>query len=564
MILSSEQLTKVIIENPNRDKVRSAREYNDLLRKHMYGDGLETSLTKIPGFEKQEIRDARAKYARSNKDLFSRLSRPIDKVFSAKGGSIYYNLAESQEKQARRLADSLVGGMSLRKWMEVHWRPHFLDDPAGLILVEILPQREAILAKQQNRSFVFPVYLRSKQVYDYLFNGTICEYLAVAVDKRQNASYGFDDNADLYRVIDDAYDYIVRRHDQSVEIVQQHTYPNIFRKVPAISNSDFQDPEGKKVFVSLFDDIIGLADDFLLDGSIKRVHKFMHGFPKYAEFADMCPTCNGSMLVEGEDCPSCKGSGRMAMVTPSSMKLLIYPEKDEPVITPDQVAAYISPDKTYFEISAGEMLDLENAMSVTVWGTPSRLKTAGMSANGNGDIKTATEIVDELKPQSDRLLPISEAAERREKFILDLLILVQVNNNYGGCNLSYGRRYMIEGADAIWEKYSNARTKGAPQNVLDTLLSEYYESNYQSDPMALAIAQKLMYVEPFVHMTVQQLKALDADPTDYLCKLYFSEWLALVNDAMLLVYSVEELKNQLKAFVADKKPLEPKPIPQPA
>ena len=167
-----------------------------------------------------------------------------------------------------------------------------------------------------------------------------------------------------------------------------------------------------------------------------------------------------------------------------------------------------------------------------------------------------------MKPQSDRLIPVSEMAEARHKFILDAVVRLQVLPSYSGSSVNYGRRYILESPDSLLEKYNKARLAGAPQNVLDGLLNEYYESNYQNDQYSLGIAKKLMYVEPFVHYTSLQLKALDPDPVDYKMKLYYPEWLSTINDAQIIGYSVDELKQQLMAYTASKNlPADTKQLP---
>ena len=186
-----------------------------------------------------------------------------------------------------------------------------------------------------------------------------------------------------------------------------------------------------------------------------------------------------------------------------------------------------------------------------------------MSAVG-GDAKTATEIVDEMQPQADRLHVFSEMAEAREKFLIDCTIKIEIQRTYPGCSLAYGRRYMIEQPDAIWEKYSKSRQTGAPQNVLDELLNEYFEAKYVSDRMGLAIAQKLMYVEPFVHLSIQQLQTLKPSEEDYKAKLYYSEWIANVNEAQLFSLTIQQLKELLYTYSNAKQLPQPEPKALPA
>jgi len=111
---------------------------------------------------------------------------------------------------------------------------------------------------------------------------------------------------------------------------------------------------------------------------------------------------------------------------------------------------------------------------------------------------------------------------------------------------------MIEGPDAIWEKYSQARKDGASQEVLNDLLTEYYEAKYTTDPVKLAVLLKLKDVEPFVHNTNEEIKDWPVSPFDKLRKTYFPDWRTTKVDGEILVRTVDDLKNDLTQFVIAK------------
>ncbi len=555
MILDITQISDILKNRPGEKLIREGKAYADRMRMHLYGEKLSEYLSLIDGFEKSQARDLRAKYAKSNKDLFARLSRPVDKVFSAKGGSVYYNLSDQQQSRAITAAQSLPGGETVRSWVKKHWMPHLLDDPFGLIVMEILPREEAIEARREGRSFVYPTYRPTSDLLDYKPDGSEVEYVIFNLSAAEKKAFGLPADQTFFRVLDDSTDRIVRWDEKETAFeVPSLTLPNYFGYVPAMRISDIINPAKDGYVLGLFDEAVELADQVLLKGSIKAVHDFLHGFPKYSEFADECPTCAGSRFHEGEKCKTCSGTGKKIMVRPSDTKLLNWPENGEPVILPNQVGGYISPDKTFHEIAKADIADLENLMHFTVWGSGGKIKTSGMELSQEGP-KTATEVVDGLKPEAARLEQISEMAEKRHKFILDAVVRLNLSlPNYQGASVNYGRRYLLESADALWLRYADARAKGAPQNILDSLLNEYLDANYQSDPIGLAVAKKLMYVEPFVHYTPAQVKGLSPAESDYKAKLYFGEWLATVSEAQLVALEVAQLRELLAAY-ADAKQL---------
>lgn len=561
MILDLQQIKYVIIKNPNRDLVIAGQEKCKELRMHMYGEGLEHHLKIINGFEKQWVRKLRVEYTRSNKDLFSRLGRPEDNVYSARGGSVYYNLPEAQERKAAALSADVRNGYSIKDWLENFWRPHYKDDPCGFLLMELLPEQEARRARREGRSMVYPTYQSIMHVYDYLPKGVLLEYVVFQLSNEEKEKEGYKEEDRVFRVIDDAYDYyVLREENDNIRVDWNKTIKNFFGRVPAIINSDIVDPTLYNSFNSIFDDAVELAQEFLMKGSIKVTSDFRHGFPKYAEFGDDCPTCAGEGFAAGNTCESCNGCGKVIRLRVTDDKILTYPaDKETPVILPKDTGGYIEPSKNYYEIAISDMSMLENLMNLTLWGVTSKIKTNGLSINADGIPKTATEEMNEVKPQANRLTHISKSVEKRHKFILDLVIQINISATYSGSSVNYGRRYMLEGPDVLWTKYADARAKGVSQSALDDLLLAYYEAEYMSDPVKLMVQSKLMKVEPFIHFKAVEVLPFRLSEQDYKEKIYYSEWLKAQPAGILYARSAEQLRQSLTEYAASKQLEQPQP-----
>ncbi|MDP4151183.1 MAG: hypothetical protein Q8943_17385 [Bacteroidota bacterium] len=524
----------ILLTNPQKALVAAAQKANKKLRMHMYGANIEAELPTIDGFESNSLRELRIRYTRSNKDLMSRMGRPVDKLFSATGGSIYYNLPDAQEAKARKLASDVRNGFALKKWIESYWTPHVKDDPNGMILMEV-----------QN-GVTYPTYKASSGYYDYLPKGSGLDYVVFKTTAQDKKAAGIDQSWIVYRVIDDAFDYYVRWQDAEATILWSNTFVNLFGVVPAILNSDIVDPDNDGCVLSIFSEIVDLAQEFLVKGSIKITSDFMHAFPKYWEYADDCTECGGSGFKDSDPCPACKGTAKRGMVRVSDIKLLAWPDKDNPAVTPD-VAGYVEPSKIYYEIAVQDMADLEDAMTYTIWGSHKADRT-----QVEGQPVTATQAFIDTQPVNDRLAHISAMAEKRHKFVLDKIIQFNIAETYAGSSVNYGKRFIVESPDVIWNKYSDARESGASPEVLRDLLTEYYEAKYSSDPVKLAIVLKLMDVEPFVHNTILEVQEFKPADEDWKAKLYFSQWRATLNDAMILSFSVETLVQMLYEATATK------------
>jgi hypothetical protein len=553
MILDIQSIKDIILNNPNKDMVAKSVSINKKLRTHLFGEGLTEHIKKIAGKEYEHDHVLRKQYSKSNKDLFARLGRPIDKVFSARGGSVYYYLTESQNKRAMQLASDVRDGYALKKWLQSVFLPYYLSDPNGLIFLEI---GNGINYEDGK---AYPTYKSITTIYDYSVRGTSLDYIVFHVTKEEKEAAGFKASDKIFRVVDDAFDRYVLLKGKEVTEIENQTYPNYFGYVPGIINSDFLDPlHGNKA--SLYDDVLELAEHFLYKGSIKVTHDFLHAFPKYWEYASKCGACQGEGRMEGVSCDHCNGTGYAALTNVAKMKLLPYPESnDAPKVAPD-VAGYISPDVDYYEIATDELKALEDAMTFTLWGS----HKAETPAENGRDV-TATERFIDTQPVNERLSLISESFEKRHKFVIDSMIKISINPSYKGASVNYGRRYMIESPDEIFVRYSDARTKGAPNAVLDELLIEFIEAKYNGDPVSMDIMLKLMYVEPFVHKTEEQVKALGLDPQDYLAKVYFNEWKATLQENIIIDNNndIQALRDMLYDYVSGKK-LAPEPVKQAA
>lgn len=540
MILSHADVKRILVENPSKKAISKALKYRNDLMMHMYGLNMETYLSVIQGFEEPAMKALRVNYTKSNKALFKRISKPLEKIFSARGSSTYYNLpSDEQEKKAIMLLRNVSKGFNPKKWVENIWLPHYLDDPNGFVFMEI-----------DNDGRVYPTYKSIADVYERELDGNRLEYIVFKLTTEEKKAAGLDGREAIYRVVDDAFDKYYKVKGQEVEEVAGQTYNNYFGYVPAILNSDLLDPVNEGLAISLFDEIIELADEYILKGSIKITHDFLHAFPKYWEIADDCETCGGTRKHKNKECPECNGSGKSLTVKVSKAKIIDVPEHGDKPIVP-HVAGYVEPSEIYQNIARTDMQMLEDLMHYTLWRTDQTKRTPGLKSDGE-HTKTATEIIEGQSPLHDRLHLISETAEKRIKFIIDSILVVKVKTDYEGSSVNLGRRYVSEGSDAIWKRYVDAKKEGATAALLDELYIEFLDSKYSTDPVSKDIMIKLMQVEPFRHHNIEQVKAMGIADKDVLMKIYYGEWLNEQKDGIIFSSTVTNLRKSLSKYVEDK------------
>jgi len=558
MILSEKDISLIICNNPNKKELDIARKKANLLNIHITGDNFKTKIELIDEFEDEQKKNLRQAYSRSNKDIFERLHRPIDKVFSAGGGSTIYNMPDGAKNKFQEYLNTIINHDSLRTFIRQIALPAFQIDPMGLIFMETKPGEPQVTP--------YPTYKSTSCIYDYKCDGRFLDYIifnvtadelqeymyAVTLDQTVlfqspeeiskaldlnlttsiNSSAGANSKTEYFRVVDDVNDYLVQRKGDVVQILSQFILPQPFvdmdgnPKVPAILLSDIV-KYNSKCWLSPDENVVELANDILTDNSTFSIFKKRHGFPMKWRMQSQCPTCKGTGNLQGDLCPECNGS---KFATKSSVRddiLVPPPTKDSPPI-PANLAGYVVPPIEAWDKMTGEMERLYFMMFETLWGTLPQQPEEG------GEAQTATAKFIDTQAMTDTLKRYSRWAETMETFIIDMCGKLMFGASYKGVSNNYGNRYLVESPDVIWAKYKDARTSGAPQATLDGLLRDYYESRFQGSPIDLQRNLKLMRIEPFQHYKAQEVSMFTLTRLDKISKFYFDEWISMQDDMTII------------------------------
>ena len=89
--------------------------------------------------------------------------------------------------------------------------------------------------------------------------------------------------------------------------------------------------------------------------------------------------------------------------------------------------------------------------------------------------------------------------------------------------VAYGRRYIIEGPDAVLNKYEESKLKGDNNVILDRLFNEYLTVKYNHDPEWLRIELNKASAEPYLHQTLEQVNTIFG-PEEARRKVLFEKW----------------------------------------
>jgi len=529
MVKTLEEIRDIInIGTP--DWIKTARKESIKLQVHINGIGTAEYLDNIVGYENDRQFQLRKKYATSNKFVFENLLRPVDKVFSASGGSTVISTKTDTSKKL--LTDKLSttsNGLSIRKWLETIQSNKYYSDPSGVIFFE------------WNDGETEPTLKNIASIRNYESNGRKLNWILFEPEKRQDAS-GVDLPGDFYRFVDGAFDYLIYIIEKEIKVIDEETYSNPWGYVPAITNSNILDST-LSYHISPADPVIDLADNYLTSTSVKNIYEFLHGYPIFWAYVEPCRTCDGTGLYDGKTCHSCNGDGHTFTKDVSDVIKLKPPTStDDPQLAPD-VAGYVEPSSTTSPEMRVNLDWLWGLMHFTMWGTARQDKA---------DNETATAAFIDVQPVNDRLNKFTDAYEQTEKLMIDIIGFFYVRDNYEGASVNYGRRYLVEPPDVIWKKYETAKTNGSPKISLDYLLTQFYQSEFKDDMQSMITAQKGIKIEPFVHKTDEQINLLPVMKEDKIAKFYFNEWWTSLDKNDILLKDTDKLKSEFNTYLKTK------------
>lgn len=502
--------------------IKKARENHSELNALVTGHEFHKHLIhKIEKIESEDRALARKRYSKDIRDMFGRVMQPRLSVFSAYGGSVNDNLENGQIKE--KIISSLKefkGQKSIKKYLSENFFRLEDIDPNGLLFLEYKGDED-----------IYPTYKSINDIRYYESNGQLLNVLIF----EPKTVHKDGQTLIKWRVVDDEKDYCVYQDGDKFVIDEEKTFTHPFGSIPAIILSDQQEI-GSELRISPIFEVQELASDYARDKSIKTIYKFQHGFPRHWRYVKECRPCHGTGKTGDGSCGHCNGLGHIQRNDVTDIQTLALPREDDQVITPN-VEGFISPDLATWERYNEDLKDMEDLIESTMWGT----RRIDSSEN-----ETATGRFIDVQPVINKLGWFTDNVE----WVHNKLIQWVESWAYGSpqseqrFTVIYGRRFIIESPDAILDKYNISREKGDNNTILDKLLDEFIMAKYQNDTVLLAQMQKKRLVEPYVHLSIEQVNTIFGS-VEAEKKVLFSDFWEIADYSK----TVEQLKNDFKEFV---------------
>lgn len=528
---------KSVIESELDPRIKAAREMNNKLLLHVEGVGLQEYLSRINNYENELQFAARKKHAVSNKFVSEELLRPIDNIFTAKGGGKYYQFtteADKKEKDFRRILSNVKHGQSLSEYIETEWTNKFITDPNGLIFCEI--ENEPY---EDEGPKVEPCYKSIQKIRAYEQDGIHIKWVVFEPHKKYVDEEDEKKVTEFFWAVDKEYYYEFKREDGL--ITESKAIENTFGFVPAILCSNINDPiTGWKR--SPIDAQIELLDRYVLSNSVLTIAEFQQNFPREWEYVPECSRCRGlGTLDNGDTCSICSGTGMSTKNDVTDKTLLKVPSQDEVKIDPPNGYTYLPTEP--WEMMVNSVDRYFDLVINSHWGATKEKK----------DNETATGRWIDVQPVNNRLSKYSKSAQLAHNKLADIFGKFYYPETFVKSDITYGQRYLIETPDQIWKKYLEAKEKKAPVSTLDLLLTQYVESEFRENDTMFQYELRKIKLEPFVHWDIETVRGSQIiSQEDKAMKEYFNEWVNTLTIKEIVTQTMEELRNELKEYSLNK------------
>jgi len=479
MKLEPNEIIEIINKNQKKpqwvlDAQTNNKEYEALILGKDYLDLLE----KVEKRESAEQLLVRKKYSRNIVDLFERVLRNVDNIYSANGGII--DIDVNEKKPFFELRSNVRNGIGLTKWLDTNWsRILYNTDPNGLLMYEIKNSKPLI------------TYKSIQCIQNYKSNGQFIGWVLFAPKREE----GYTE----WKFIDDAYYYEIKQYEENrFEIYEQEI--NQFRRVPACIISDIEQ-FGTEERLPKIAPIVSLCKEFLKDTSIKTIFKQLHGMPIFWRYAVACNYCKGEGKLNGEKCEHCDGQGYYVRKDIADAVILPVPSSENSIKLAPDMAGYVVPPIEIWQQYNVELKFLEAIIYETLWG----------GVNNTESTKTVIEVITNAQPIINSLNKYADSAQLIDWCLSEILVSIAYPSTPVEANkvtVAYGRNFILEAVADLLKRYHEDKTNGDNSAILDRDLQEWIHAKYKHNPIMLNQEIVRLEIEPYIHFTIEQVKDL--------------------------------------------------------
>lgn len=573
MTLEPAQAIEIVVKNPNSTFIKWLQAKYTIMRSHVTGIGAESLIERIEGFERENITKARKKLMLSNKDILTRVMKPRQKIYSAKGGIESYNLTTTELIQEWKEFLSHCAGkrISLKEYIASKIQKAFDIDPMGLKWVGVNADGEP-----------YPTYKCIMGIYDYVIHDGTPEYVVFVCTPTEKASYvqqgiikAIDAKLPVYRCVCDSWDRVIVYRTTPTIVAEMPNYIGLITgsvQGEVISDIVCEDEKGFEYYESDLYPVTELLSQVVFARSIYNIAYSQTAYPLMWMQALPCPQCqgkktvgipmNGDIAPRGQQgdllCPECKGSGIYPHFQNSDTYIWEF-AKDANKSVPTPPLGIIETAIDNLRYMKEEKRDIEELITETIWGVAKVAPNSrnagekGDDLDGRGNTsETAFEANLNEEPKKDKLKEYSKWLANSIKWYADTMGKFKYEDDYISSAILCGDRYGVESPDEILTRITKAKAAGAAQAILESLHYEYLETKYENNPLELR-KYKIYYLgEPYFFFTVADILTWPQIPQIQLLeKQMWGEFMCTLTDQVIASIPDDGIIETIQGMIRD-------------
>lgn len=466
------------------------------------------------------------KFPLETNELTEEILTELERIFESKNPVFHYEFTDDKFREDWIKYKNQSGHGFLKFWKERVWEN--FKTTANSILVIDLP-------REQKEGDPYP------QPYTWILD--ICDVLDLEQDSEGNLEWLiFRQNGDQIAQMDDQWVRVYTVNEKKeisttpiLEVAHGLDY------CPATWIS--KDPVRKKEPITkkhpLSNQLSNL--DWLLFFQTSKRHLDLYApYPIYSGYEQACDFQNpetgefcdggylkdkgGAYLITASGlypCPVCSGK---RIVGAGSFIEVPVPDKDNN--QPDLLKAInlVPADSGSLEYNVKECQRLEREIydNVVGRGTDPVNNQAKNELQINSSYENRKAVLNNLKSKFEEAQQFTEKTMCRMRYASAFL----------GLSISYGTEFYLLSMTELLAAYNLAKKSGVSDSELDRIYDQILETEYRNNPEMLQRMQILKQLEPYRHMTKQEVAEIEKgnpgsiDKTEFKIKLNFSNFIA--------------------------------------
>jgi len=544
----TEQQIKDLVKSPEKPVLKENRELQDSHKVHITGAGYEEAIQQIIGYENVE-------QYKQKKLLTKPFTRPLTKYIidaqgrwkTAQGTSKYYKFKGSTDTKASDEFKSEVLSQvwkkdSIRLFIEKFLSEAIYTEFNGFLMIEKgaiimdgpvkYEMREGkispVLPEYEPKPYI--IFKAACDIYNFSVTGGSVDWIIYKLPKIKRENIEIE----IFRVIDDKYDYIVEKMGETITI-REDKIEHRAGKCPVVPVSSINKSlSSDETRTSPIDSLIPQLDYYLNQYGEHVCSAILHAHPIYYQVGQKCTYANANAQCDGGEliwemegstqkavCPSCKGNG--ANIHKDASTVIILPAKTDQgeAFNITNVAGYVSPP---IDILKHQMEELDKIKHEILE------SATGQTGSQNLTERTATETILNLKPLENIIGEIIYVIESTEKKLTDIIGKMW-SDKYEGCEIIYGKRLNLRDDNLILAEIKSSKESGASYFYIRTLAEELIYSRFSQSPSDLQRNLLINAVEPFVGFTFDEIeKSANITEEQKYIKQNFTEYISRLED----------------------------------